>query len=70
MVSKKSKFGIGLVLGALGGALAGLFLAPKSGKQTQSDAKKAIKGLEKDFIDLTKKPKPSSSKKSSKRKKK
>ena len=43
MVSKKSKFGIGLVLGALGGALAGLFLAPKSGKQTQSEAKRLIK---------------------------
>ena len=70
MISKKSKFGIGLVLGALGGALAGLFLAPKSGKQTQGDAKKALKGLEKDFIELTKKPKTSSSKKSSKRKKK
>ena len=70
MISKKSKFGIGLVLGALGGALAGLFLAPKSGKQIQSDTKKAIKGLEKDLIELTKKPKTSSSKKSSKQKKK
>lgn len=70
MVSKKSKFGIGLVLGALGGALAGLFLAPKSGKQTQNEAKKAIKGLKKDFEKLTDKSNLLSSKKSPKRKSK
>ncbi len=70
MVSKKSKFGIGLVLGALGGALAGLFLAPKSGKQTQNEAKKAFKGLKKDFENIADKSNLLSSKKTSKRKKK
>ena len=46
MADKKSSgFGIGLVLGAVGGALAGLFLAPKSGKAMRKDAQKKYKEL-------------------------
>jgi len=37
---RSSNFGIGLLLGAIGGALAGLFLAPKAGKLLRQDAKK------------------------------
>jgi gas vesicle protein len=49
MVNKKSKLGIGLLLGAIGGALAGLFLAPQSGKATQKDAKKLYEKLKKNL---------------------
>lgn len=38
--NKSSKFGLGLILGAVGGALAGMFLAPKAGKLLRRDAKK------------------------------
>ena len=37
---RSSKFGLGLLLGAVGGALAGIFLSPKSGKAMRKDAKK------------------------------
>lgn len=39
-MSKKSKFKAGLILGAVSGALAGLFLAPKAGKELRKDAQK------------------------------
>ena len=37
---KQSKLGLGMLLGAAAGAVAGLFLAPKSGKEMRKDAKK------------------------------
>lgn len=37
---RSSNFGIGLIIGAIGGALAGMFLSPKSGKAMRKDAKK------------------------------
>lgn len=37
---KDTKFGIGLMLGAVAGALAGLFLAPKSGRETREEMAK------------------------------
>lgn len=43
--NKPSGFGLGLVIGAVGGALAGLFLAPKSGKALRKDAKKKYNEL-------------------------
>ena len=49
MVDKKGKFGLGLLVGAVGGALAGLFLAPQSGKETQKDAKKLYEKLKKNL---------------------
>ena|SRR3990167_9796553 len=45
--NKSSGFGIGLVMGAVGGAIAGLFLAPKSGKALRKDAKKKYAQLQK-----------------------
>lgn len=39
MANKKSKIGLGLLLGATAGAVAGLFLAPKTGKELRKDAK-------------------------------
>lgn len=39
MAKKKSKIGLGLLLGATAGAVAGLFLAPKTGKELRKDAK-------------------------------
>ena len=37
---KGSKLGLGIVLGTIAGAVAGLFLAPKQDKQLRKDAKK------------------------------
>lgn len=37
---KSSKLGLGVLLGAAAGAVAGLFLAPKAGKELRKDAKK------------------------------
>ncbi|KXK11105.1 MAG: YtxH-like protein [Microgenomates bacterium OLB23] len=37
---KTSKLGLGILLGAAAGAVAGLFLAPKAGKELRKDAKK------------------------------
>lgn len=42
----KSRFGIGLLLGATLGALAGVFLAPKSGKENREDAMKKWQELQ------------------------
>lgn len=39
-LKKSSKLGIGMLLGAAAGAVAGLFLAPKAGKELRKDAKK------------------------------
>lgn len=46
MSHKKSNFGIGVILGAAAGALAGLFLAPKAGKALRQDALKMYKKLQ------------------------
>lgn len=50
-MSNKSKLGFGILLGAAAGALAGLFLAPKSGVELRKDARrisqKALKTAEK-----------------------
>jgi len=39
-MSKKAKFGFGLVLGAVAGVVAGLLTAPKSGKETRAELKR------------------------------
>ena len=44
---KSSKFGLGMILGAAAGALAGLFLAPKPGRELQEDAKQLAGDLQK-----------------------
>lgn len=44
---KSSKFGLGVFLGTVAGALAGLFLAPKKGKALRRDFSKTLKELEK-----------------------
>lgn len=41
----KSTFGAGLVLGAIIGAVAGIFLAPKSGKEMREDAASSLKDI-------------------------
>lgn len=41
---KKSSFLKGTIIGALVGAMAGVLLAPKSGKETQDDIKRKVKG--------------------------
>src|SRR3989338_5593642 len=41
----KSKIGIGVVIGAVAGTIAGLFLAPKAGRDLQKDAKKIYDDL-------------------------
>ena len=45
MAQKKSHFGIGMAVGAVAGAVAGLFLAPKAGKELREDAMKMYKKL-------------------------
>lgn len=40
MSQKSTKLGLGLIVGAVGGAIAGLFLAPKAGKELRKDAQK------------------------------
>lgn len=44
-MSKKGKFGLGLLLGAAVGAVAGILTAPKSGKETREDLKAKGKEL-------------------------
>jgi gas vesicle protein len=46
---KKSGFIKGTVIGALIGAAAGVLLAPKSGKETQQDIKRKVKGTYSDI---------------------
>lgn len=49
MDNKKSRFGIGLVVGTILGALAGLFLAPQSGKETREAVLKKVEELKKEL---------------------
>lgn len=44
-MSKKGKFGLGLLLGAAVGAVAGILTAPKSGKETREDLKQKGKEI-------------------------
>ena len=39
-MSKSSKFGLGVVFGAIAGAVTALLSAPKSGKETREELKK------------------------------
>lgn len=48
---KKISFAKGTIVGATIGALAALLLAPKSGKDTQDDLKRKVKGTYKDAHD-------------------
>ena len=41
MAKKRNKFALGTVFGAVTGLVAGLLLAPKSGKETRQDIKRA-----------------------------
>ncbi|MFH1827371.1 MAG: hypothetical protein ABH812_03015 [bacterium] len=65
MVSKKSKFGIGFLIGVAGAALAGLFLNSKEGKKLQKKLKDKIteeeidKKVKKIFGKVTKESKSS-----------
>lgn len=45
MADKKSKFGLGLIVGVIGGALAGIFLSPKSGRENREAVSKKINEL-------------------------
>ncbi len=56
---KPSKFGLGLLFGTVFGALAGIFLAPKSGKENREAVLKKMKQLKKqiDAMELDKKVK-------------
>ena len=38
-MKKDNKFFLGMILGAAAGVVAGVFLAPKSGKETREDLK-------------------------------
>lgn len=49
-MKKDNKFFLGMILGAAAGVVAGIFLAPKSGKETREDLKKQGK----EAIDTTK----------------
>lgn len=44
---KSSKLGLGMLIGAITGAVAGLFLAQKPGKELQKDAQKLVKNVSK-----------------------
>lgn len=46
----KKSFVKGTVIGVALGALAGILLAPKSGKETRSDIKDKVKGTYQDFV--------------------
>jgi len=50
-MKKDNKFFLGMILGAAAGVVAGVFLAPKSGKETREDLKKQGK----EAIETTKK---------------
>ncbi len=45
---KSSKLGLGIIVGAVAGAVAGLFLAPKAGKELRKDAQKLYSDITKD----------------------
>lgn len=42
---KSNKFGLGLILGAVSGALTGIFLTPKTGKKMRADVLKRAKQI-------------------------
>ena len=44
---KKSRFGLGLLIGSIIGGITALFFAPKSGKELREDVKKKMRELEK-----------------------
>lgn len=44
---KSSKFGLGLLIGTIIGAVSGLFLAPKPGKETRKEVKEKLDQLRK-----------------------
>lgn len=46
---KKGSFAKGTIIGAAIGAVAALLLAPKSGKETQADIKRTVKGTYRDM---------------------
>ncbi len=46
---KKGSFAKGTLIGVIVGAVAGLLLAPKSGKETQADIKRSVKGAADDL---------------------
>jgi gas vesicle protein len=48
---KKNTFVKGTIVGALIGAIGGLLLAPKSGKETQADIKRKVKGTYQEILD-------------------
>lgn len=45
--NKQSKFGLGLIFGTILGALAGIFLAPKSGEENREEVVKKMRELKK-----------------------
>jgi len=45
MARRQSKFGVGMLLGAIAGAVTGLFIAPKAGKEMRAEAIKVYKRL-------------------------
>lgn len=47
---KVNKLAAGAVLGAIGGALAGVLFAPKSGKETREDIKKMVDDIKNDVV--------------------
>ena len=48
---KKGSFVKGTIIGMVVGAVAGLLLAPKSGKETQEDIKRKVRGTYQDITD-------------------
>ena len=49
--NKSSKLGLGMLIGVITGAVAGLFLAPKSGKKLRTDVFKRAKEIRKKIED-------------------
>ncbi|MBW4061606.1 YtxH domain-containing protein [Candidatus Saccharibacteria bacterium] len=47
---KKNTFVKGTIVGAIIGAIGGILLAPKSGKETQADIKRKVKGTYNDLV--------------------
>ena len=54
-MKKDNKFFLGIILGAVAGVAAGVFLAPKSGKETREDIKKQSKEALKNTKKISKK---------------
>lgn len=48
---KSSKFGLGMIVGLISGALAGLFLAPKSGRRLRANVLKKARQIRKQLED-------------------